>query len=109
MVAYNEIEIGDFCQFASSTLISDTDFHPVSPEIRLKQMNGEKISFEAVGKEKIKLGKNVWVGWGAIILKGVEIGDHSIVAAGSVVLKGKYPDNALIAGNPAKVVKRYSK
>lgn len=107
LVAYDAIEIGSFCQFASNTLISDTDFHPIDTNERLKQMKGEPFSFDSVGKSKIVIGDNVWVGWGCTILKGVSIGNNSIVAAGSLVLKGDYPANSLIAGNPAKVVKTY--
>ena len=58
-----------------------------------------------VKKEEIKIGDNVWIGWNCTVLKGVQIGKNSVVAAGSVVLRGKYPNNSLIAGNPAKVVK----
>lgn len=108
IVSYRKIEIGNECQIASSTIISDTDFHPVNPELRSKQVRGEKFPFDSVGKKEIKIGNNVWIGWNCTILKGVEIGDDSIVAAGSVVLAGKYPKGSLIAGNPAKVVKTYS-
>lgn len=106
VVAYESVVIGKNCQIASSTLIADTDFHPVDPAEREKQVSGQPYSFGAVKKKPIVLGDNVWVGWNSTILKGVTIGDNSIVAAGSVVLAGDYPANALIAGNPAKVVKR---
>lgn len=108
VVSYEKVEIGCDCQIASSTMISDTDFHPVDPDIRRKQVRGEKFSFNSVGKKNIKIGNNVWIGWNCIILKGVEIGDNSIVAAGSVVLNGRYPANSLLAGNPAKVIKTYT-
>ncbi len=104
IVAYDEIQIGDCCQFASSTLISDTDFHPVDPAERQNQMQGNPYSFEKVSKKKIEIGNNVWVGWGAIILKGVTIGDNSIIAAGAVVISD-VPANSIAAGNPASVVK----
>lgn len=104
MVAYNEIEIGDYCQFASSSIISDTDFHPINPEDRLKQIIGLPFDFETVNKKKIKIGNNVWLGWGTIVLKGVTIGDNSIVAAGAVVVKD-VPANVIVAGNPAKIIK----
>lgn len=103
-VAYKEIEIGNYCQFASSSLISDTDFHPADPEIRKNQMMGMQFSFDTVGKKKITIGNNVWVGWGAIILKGVTIGDNSIIAAGAVVVKD-IPSNVIAAGNPATIMK----
>lgn len=103
-VSYDELEIGDYCQFASSSIISDTDFHPIDPIFRLAQMKGEEFPFSSVNKKKIKIGNNVWVGWGAIILKGVTIGDNSIIAAGAVVVSN-IPPNSIAAGNPAKVVK----
>ena len=108
VVAYENVEIGRDCQIASSTLISDTDFHPVDPDLRLKQVRGESFPFSSVGKSPIRIGSNVWIGWNCTILKGVEIGDNSIVAAGSVVLAGSYPANSLLAGNPAKVIKSYA-
>ena len=107
IVSYQKVEIGDECQIASSTIISDTDFHPVDPILRSKQVKGESFPFSSVGKKEIKIGNNVWIGWNCTILKGVEIGDHSIVAAGSVVLAGQYPNGSLIAGNPAKIIKSY--
>lgn len=108
VVSYEKVEIGAACQIASSTMISDTDFHPVDPSIRLKQVRGEDFPFSSVGKSKIKIGDNVWIGWNCTILKGVEIGDNCIVAAGSVVLAGSYPAGSLLAGNPAKIIKNYS-
>lgn len=107
VVSYQKVEIGDECQIASSTIISDTDFHPVDPILRSKQVKGESFPFSSVGKKEIKIGNNVWIGWNCTILKGVEIGDHCIVAAGSVVLAGHYPSGSLIAGNPAKIIKSY--
>ncbi len=52
---------------------------------------------------KVKIGNNVFIGMGSIILKGVSIGDNVIVAAGSVVTKD-IPNNCVVAGNPSKVV-----
>lgn len=105
IVSYKNVKIGKNCQIASSTLITDTDFHPIDSITRRNQVEGVPFSFDMVKKDEIKIGDNVWIGWNSTILKGVEIGENSVVAAGSVVLKGKYPNNSLIAGNPAKVVK----
>lgn len=105
MVAYEEIEIGNNCQFASSSIISDTDFHPIDKEARIAQMQGLPFSHSLVNKKKIKIGNNVWIGWGTVILKGVTIGDNSIVAAGAVVVND-VPENVIVAGNPARVVKK---
>ena len=106
VVAYDSVEIGKYCEIASCTLISDTDFHPVLPEERLRQMKGEPFSFDSVNKAKIKIGDNCWIGYGAIILKGVTIGNNCIVAAGTIVPGGQtFPDNSIIAGNPGRIVK----
>jgi len=105
VVAYEEVEIGANCQIASMTIIADTNFHPVNPEMRELQVKGLPFPFSSVKNSKIKIGDNVWIGWNSTILKGVVIGDNSIVAAGSVVTSGFYPANSIIAGNPAKVVK----
>jgi acetyltransferase-like isoleucine patch superfamily enzyme len=56
---------------------------------------------------RIKIGNNVFVGTNCIILYGTTIGDNCIVGAGSVV-RGQYPENSVIVGNPAKVVTRIS-
>ena len=52
----------------------------------------------------VRIGQNVWIGSGAIILPGIEIGSNSIVAAGSVVTKS-VPPNSLYAGVPARLVR----
>lgn len=53
----------------------------------------------------IHIKKNCWIGAGATILRGVTIGENSVVGAGSVVTKD-VPDNVIVAGNPAKVIKK---
>lgn len=53
----------------------------------------------------IHIKKNCWIGAGATILRGITIGENSVVGAGSVVTKD-VPDNVIVAGNPAKVIKR---
>ena len=52
----------------------------------------------------ILIKKNAWIGAGAIILHGVTVGENSVVAAGSVVTKD-VPDNTVVAGIPAKIIK----
>jgi acetyltransferase-like isoleucine patch superfamily enzyme len=54
----------------------------------------------------VKIADNVWIGMNAVILKGVTVGENSVVAAGSVVTKSVEP-NTVVAGNPAVVVKRF--
>jgi acetyltransferase-like isoleucine patch superfamily enzyme len=67
--------------------------HPVSPENRNSLMVGH-----------IHIKKNAWIGAGAIILAGVTIGENSIVAAGAVV-SANVPDNTIVGGIPAKVIR----
>ena len=55
--------------------------------------------------EQVNIGKNCFIGCNSIILKGTVLGDGCVVGAGAVVA-GKYGDNSVIAGNPARVVKR---
>ena len=104
VTAYEFVEIGKNCQIASNTLITDTDFHPIDPIQREREALGYKIDYRIVNKKKIKIGNNVWIGWGAIILKGVNIGENSIIAAGAVVVDD-IPANSIAAGSPAIVVK----
>ena len=61
-------------------------------------------NWEVVKSKEIAIENDVWIGMKSIILKGVTIGEKSIVAAGSVVTKS-VPANTIVAGNPAKVVK----
>ena len=52
----------------------------------------------------VHIGKNVWVGAGAIILPGITIGDNSVVGAGAIVTKD-VPENVVVVGNPARIIK----
>jgi acetyltransferase-like isoleucine patch superfamily enzyme len=67
--------------------------HPISPEER-----------HALVPKPIRIRRNAWIGAGATILQGVTIGENSVVAAGSVVSQD-VPDNVLVGGLPAKVIK----
>jgi acetyltransferase-like isoleucine patch superfamily enzyme len=95
-----KVEIGSGTMIAPNVIIVDSDFHPPwPPENRLHYPGNEY-------DEEVKIGKNCWIGMNVIILKGVNIGDNSIIAAGSVVVKD-VPSESLAAGVPAKVVKTY--
>lgn len=94
ILAAGQIEIGDNCLIAREATITDCDWHSlydrVDPDPPFKP---------------VKLGNNVWIGDGAFIGKGVTIGDHAVVGARSIVTKDVEP-YAVVAGNPAKVIKR---
>lgn len=91
----NGIFIGNNTLIGLNVSIIDTDFHHISPEKRM--MFGYP-------KGLVKIGENVWIGNNVSILKDSEIGKNSIVAAGAVV-SGLFPDNVIIGGVPAKVIK----
>lgn len=90
-----EVRIGDNCMLAPGVQIY-TATHPLHPT--------ERNSGKEFGKP-ITIGHNVWIGGSAIINPGVTIGDHVVVASGAVVTKD-VPDAVVVAGNPAKVIKK---
>ena len=94
LVDDGEITIGDGCMFAPNVVIA-TAGHPIDPELRAQvyQYN-----------QSVKIGNNVWVGAGAIILPGVTIGDNTVIGAGSVVTKD-IPAGVVAVGNPCRVVR----
>ena len=59
-------------------------------------------------KKPVIIGDGSWIGINTTILQGSTIGRNSVVGAGSVV-KGKFPDYSVIAGNPARIIKRFDK
>ncbi|WP_307774297.1 MULTISPECIES: acyltransferase [Flavobacterium] len=109
IVCANSVEIGSFCMFGRDVYISDSNEHPVDPIERLnstKKFWSNRVvnRYYQVDNAPVTIGNNVWVGERAIILKGVSIGDNSVIAAGSVVTKN-VPENSIVGGNPAKVIK----
>ena len=98
--ATTTITIGDNTIIGSGCLITDTDSHPILLEHRLLPNGGGYY----IKRQSITIGKGVFVGARCIIMKGVTIGDGAVIGAGSVVTKD-VPANAIVAGNPAKLIK----
>lgn len=92
------VSIGERCQVSWNCQIMDTDFHTIYDECG-------RGSADVL---PVEIGPDVLIGTGAIILKGVQIGSGAVIAAGSVVTRD-VPANCLVAGNPAKIVRRVSK
>lgn len=109
--AFDQVEIGAYTMISSEVLIMDNNNHSIYAQDRLidtlgaKDFNKVRINNTNCVHKSIKIGNHVWIGRRSIILKGVTIGDRSIVAAGTIVTKD-IPSNTIVAGNPAKVVKR---
>ncbi len=104
------IEIGSYCLISWNVGIADSDFHPLDPAQRRQDSLALAPYFQnRPARPKLRtapviIRDNVWIGMNAVILKGVVIGENSVVAAGSVVTKSVEP-NVVVAGNPAVVVK----
>lgn len=101
------VNIGENTCIGGNCKILDNDFHPIDAEERLRLLMDEQGGdvAELVPTKEIKIGKNCFIGCNSIILKGTEIGDNCVVGAGAVV-SGKFEANSVIAGNPARVIKK---
>ena len=93
--AMERIEIGDNLLCGANVLITDFDFHFVDPSKR--QIPGSKSA-------PVIIEDNVWLGINTVVLKGVRIGENSVIAANSLVIKD-IPPNVIAGGNPCKVIK----
>lgn len=89
-----EVFIGDDCMIGPGCNIA-TSVHPISPRLRRHKLQYNK---------PVHIGNNVWLGAGVTVLPGITIGDDSVVGAGSVVTKD-VPSKAIVAGNPAKLIR----
>jgi acetyltransferase-like isoleucine patch superfamily enzyme len=95
------IRIGANTIVAPNCTIVDSDYHaPWPPDTRW-----ENSAFER--DADVMIGRNVWIGMNCLVLKGVRIGDNSVVAAGAVVVRD-IPANSLAVGCPARVTKEYN-
>ncbi len=94
----NSITIGDRVQIGANTKIIDNDMHSLDANDRALDIRN------TIKTQPVIIGDDCFVGANCIILKGTTIGEKCIIGAGSVV-HGTFPNNAIIAGNPAKVIK----
>jgi acetyltransferase-like isoleucine patch superfamily enzyme len=94
--AYRRVRIGEQCVIADRAMFIDFDHGVVEVERPIRQ--------QGIYKREVEVGSNVWIGYGACILRGVRVGDNSIVGTNAVVTRD-VPANAVVAGVPARVVR----
>jgi acetyltransferase-like isoleucine patch superfamily enzyme len=94
--AYQRVRIGEQCVIADRAMFIDFDHGVVETE--------RPIRLQGIYKRDVEVGSNVWIGYGACILRGVRVGDNAIVGTNAVVTRD-VPANAVVAGVPARVVR----
>ncbi len=94
--AYQRVRIGEQCVVADRAMFIDFDHGVVEVE--------RPIRVQGIYKRDVLVGSNVWIGYGACILRGVSVGDNSIVGTNAVVTKD-VPANAVVGGVPARVIR----
>lgn len=97
VVVDEKITIGNRVWVGANTIITDTDFHPIDPDVRRVRPLDARTA-------PITIQDDVFIGMNCLILKGVTIGARSVVGAGSVVTRD-VPPGAIVAGNPAFVIR----
>jgi acetyltransferase-like isoleucine patch superfamily enzyme len=94
--AYRRVRIGEQCVIADRAMFIDFDHGVVEVE--------RPIRHQGIYMREVEVGSNVWIGYGACILRGVRVGDNSIVGTNAVVTKD-VPANAVVGGVPASVIR----
>jgi acetyltransferase-like isoleucine patch superfamily enzyme len=94
--AYQHVSIGRECIIADRVMLIDFDHGVVEVE--------RPIRLQGIYKRDVRVGSNVWIGYGACVLRGVSVGHNSIVGTNAVVTKD-VPENAVVGGVPAKVLR----
>jgi acetyltransferase-like isoleucine patch superfamily enzyme len=92
------VHIGDKTTISANVFISDVDHDYEVIDVHIMD--------QALISKKTVIGENCFIGYGCVILPGTILGKQCIVGANSVV-KGVFPDHCVIAGSPAKIIKRY--
>jgi len=96
ITCYKQIAIGRECMIADRTMLIDFDHVIDDVELPIRK--------QGIRKQAVEIGNNVWIGYGACVLRGVSVGDNSVIGAGAVVA-ADVPPNAVLAGVPARVVR----
>jgi acetyltransferase-like isoleucine patch superfamily enzyme len=94
--AYQHVSIGRECIVADRVMMIDFDHGVVETERPIRE--------QGIYKRDVNVGHNVWIGYGACLLRGVTVGNNCVIGTNSVVTKD-VPDNAVVAGLPARVIR----
>jgi acetyltransferase-like isoleucine patch superfamily enzyme len=94
--AFQHVSIGRECIVADRVMLIDFDHGAVEVE--------RPVRLQGIYKRDVRVGHNVWMGYGACVLRGVSVGDNSIVGTSAVITKD-VPANAVVAGSPARVIR----
>lgn len=105
IVVADEVIIGDRIYIAGGVTIVDSNFHPIDPVLRLKDIKalstiGDKKNRPILVTRPVVIEDDVWIGMNATIMRGVKIGKNALIEPGSVVTKDVEP-NSRVIGNPA--------
>jgi acetyltransferase-like isoleucine patch superfamily enzyme len=94
--SYQRVEIGRECVIADRVMLIDFDHGMVEVE--------RPIRLQGIYKRDVHVGNNVWIGYGACILRGVTVGDNAVIGTGAVVTRD-VPANAVVGGVPARLIR----
>jgi acetyltransferase-like isoleucine patch superfamily enzyme len=94
--AYQHVSIGRECIVADRVMLIDFDHGVVEVE--------RPIRLQGIYKRDVRVGSNVWMGYGACVLRGVSVGDNAVIGTNAVVARD-VPANAVVGGVPAKVIR----
>jgi acetyltransferase-like isoleucine patch superfamily enzyme len=94
--AYKHVRIGEQCVIADRAMFIDFDHGIVEVERTIRE--------QGIYKRDVDVGSNVWIGYGACVLRGVQVGDNAVIGTNSVVT-ADVPANAVVGGVPAKVLR----
>jgi acetyltransferase-like isoleucine patch superfamily enzyme len=96
ITAFQHVRIGEQCVIADRAMFIDFDHGVVEVE--------RPIRMQGIYKRDVEVGSNVWIGYGACILRGVRVGDNAVIGTNSVVTKD-VPANAVVGGIPARILR----
>jgi acetyltransferase-like isoleucine patch superfamily enzyme len=94
--SYQHVSIGRECVIADRVMLIDFDHGTVEVE--------RPIRLQGIYKRDVRVGNNVWIGYGACVLRGVTVGDNAVIGTNSVVTKD-VPANAVVGGVPARLLR----